>query len=658
MTNEHEPPRRSLLWTAAKSEWVAVALITVIAAIPRLVMLASVPAGFHGDEGWTGIDAQRVLDSGLIGPYVESAVGQPTGPLYFAAPFVGILGHTIFSVRLAMAVLGIATIPVAYVMFRVSVGRGIATFAALFLAVSVWHLHFSRIAFMVISWPLLEMIVLLCFFIALRGRSNRWFALTGLALGAGVYTYNAYAVFLISFFLLVAAVGAIAVEDLGRYLRQVGLLTLCAVVAAVPLLLYIADNDHDYFYHQRDVSLFRTTEWRGADAGDRIEIVVRKGGDYVNDIFWNGDPEYVDGTGTTAMVDGFSAGLLMIGLLMALWRWREPPYLALLIMALMIPLATLFTNAAPVRRSLGVVPLFAGLQALPVAFLWDRSRTFKPHFRWVASAMIVILFLGVTALNMKHYFSDFRGSSVSEVTFWPKYTSALESVDALPGEPYVYFLDELRSFDYEVRRYLAPDMQGEDRSAEFNYGNTDLLVDRSRDIVFILMGAYVERINDLTALYPTGKAYSRLGDEGNVEFVSYYVPAAKPGESPVTKVVPTSTPKALPGGENRDNLRMRDLRLLGLALEAFKSTTGSYPSTNGNIETLCAYEEDAWCEVESDHSQIPEDPLGSPFRNGYFYSSDGEKYTIFAIRETALFTACPAHPTHLREIASLLCVES
>ncbi len=29
--------------------------------MPRLVLLTEIPPGLHGDEGWTGIDARRVL---------------------------------------------------------------------------------------------------------------------------------------------------------------------------------------------------------------------------------------------------------------------------------------------------------------------------------------------------------------------------------------------------------------------------------------------------------------------------------------------------------------------------------------------------------------------------------------------------------------------
>ena len=62
--------------------------LAALAASLRLTMLTEIPAGLHGDEAWTGIDAARILDEGWVGVYVTSALGQVSGPLYFAAPFV------------------------------------------------------------------------------------------------------------------------------------------------------------------------------------------------------------------------------------------------------------------------------------------------------------------------------------------------------------------------------------------------------------------------------------------------------------------------------------------------------------------------------------------------------------------------------------------
>jgi len=60
----------------------------------------------------------------------------------------------VFILRLAFALLGIATVGVSYLAFRVMFDRPVAVIATLLLAFSAWHVHFSRLAFPAIAWPL------------------------------------------------------------------------------------------------------------------------------------------------------------------------------------------------------------------------------------------------------------------------------------------------------------------------------------------------------------------------------------------------------------------------------------------------------------------------------------------------------------------------
>jgi len=57
-------------WTL-RNRWelIAVILLTAIAAFLRTFRLEEIPAGFHGDEAWGGIEGLRILREGWIGPY-------------------------------------------------------------------------------------------------------------------------------------------------------------------------------------------------------------------------------------------------------------------------------------------------------------------------------------------------------------------------------------------------------------------------------------------------------------------------------------------------------------------------------------------------------------------------------------------------------------
>ena len=73
--------------------------------------------------------------------------------------------------------------------------RRTALVSAVLMAFMGWHILFSRTAFMVTARPLVEVIFLGTLFSAYKRQSYVLSALAGVVLGIGVYTYNAYPVF-------------------------------------------------------------------------------------------------------------------------------------------------------------------------------------------------------------------------------------------------------------------------------------------------------------------------------------------------------------------------------------------------------------------------------------------------------------------------------
>jgi hypothetical protein len=151
-------------------------------------------------------------------------------------------------------------------------------------------------------------------------------------------------------------------------------------------------------------------------------------------------------------------------------------------------------------------------------------------------------------------------------------------------------------------------------------------------------------------------------------------PAAPTASGPTATPGPTFTPgpTSTPGGatetptaggapagseDERDAQRQQDVAAIQQALELYRSNEGEYPNTNGNIQTLCVFEDsDAGCDLLDILDPIPQDPLGDPAANGYFYASDGETFTLWATREGETLPECGEHPEHLANIDSLYCV--
>jgi hypothetical protein len=99
---------------------------------------------------------------------------------------------------------------------------------------------------------------------------------------------------------------------------------------------------------------------------------------------------------------------------------------------------------------------------------------------------------------------------------------------------------------------------------------------------------------------------------------------------------PTAAPTVVSGPvvEARDKTRKDDIERMAAALQKYYDKKKEYPSTGGNLQTLCTYVDiDAGCKVKDFIDPIPSDPRGDPAMNGYWYTSDGKSYTLIAAME-------------------------
>jgi hypothetical protein len=328
-------------------------------------------------------------------------------------------------------------------------------------------------------------------------------------------------------------------------------------------------------------------------------------------------------------------------------------------MVAVIPLGTITSTQGTFRQTLGMVPFLAVLAAAPLALWWEGSKRLAAAWRRASYVGVALVLAAICYLNLSFYFGEFRDTQVARWTFGYELADASRYLDGLPGDPYVYFYSDRWPFDYETRRYLAPDLEGEDRSETF--GTFSLTRDRNGEVVFLFLPPYQDRIDEVERLFAGGTRFESLASDGTVPFSAYVLPQTERLEEDlVDSEEPVFTPTSVgpaPGGGDRDVARRQDLEAIARALERYREENGSYPDTGGGIQTLCAYQDlDVGCALEEMLGPLPGDPLGDPTVNGYWYTSDGSRYTIYALRESGQSEECPEHPDHLSEFESLLCV--
>ena len=171
-------------------------LALLVAAALRLPDLTAIPPGVHYDEAAYGLNAGDIGLRGSRPVFIPAFTGREPLYLYVAGAMARALGNTLFALRLTSAFFGLLTIAATYWLGREMLAdRRIALLAAALLAISFWHVLFSRLGFRVISQPLLQALAVAALFRGLRGGRWPWLWLAGLLIGLSASPYLAARLF-------------------------------------------------------------------------------------------------------------------------------------------------------------------------------------------------------------------------------------------------------------------------------------------------------------------------------------------------------------------------------------------------------------------------------------------------------------------------------
>lgn len=223
-------------------------LITLLAAGLRLIALDSFPIHPSVDEVAIGYDAFSLISTGrdhyqAAFPLTFASIGDYKPPLYIYLTVlpVKIFGLNEFSTRLPAALFGILAIPLVYFLskelfknwrFGIYLGFGawkleLEDITALLLAISPWHLRFSRgpyEATVALTFSLTGLLFLLRY---LKLHRISLFALSTLHFALSFYSYHSPKIFLPVFLLLFAVFKS-------QYRRSLALLLLLLLLLLVP----------------------------------------------------------------------------------------------------------------------------------------------------------------------------------------------------------------------------------------------------------------------------------------------------------------------------------------------------------------------------------------------------------------------------------------
>ncbi len=221
------------------------ALVILLALLLRFWRLGDYPA-FNADEAAIGYNAYSLIETGKDEhgnpwPIHFQSFNDYKPGLYFylVAPFVKVLGLNEWAIRIPGAAFGVGTVIILYFLVKeLFKDQRLALASSLFLAISPWHIHYSRGGWEV---NVATFFITLGVWLFLKGLKNpKYFALSTLSLVLSLYTYHAARVVVP---LLIIGLAVINRNTIRLNLKRFAISGAIALILLLPLGLDLAKGE-------------------------------------------------------------------------------------------------------------------------------------------------------------------------------------------------------------------------------------------------------------------------------------------------------------------------------------------------------------------------------------------------------------------------------
>lgn len=369
-------------------------LVVLLAIFMRVYRLGEVPPGIHYDEILNAEIAERALREGPQFFYDTAGGREGLYHLLLTASFALPLPE-VWQLRLPSVVFSLAGLFFTYLWVSRAFGRWAALTAAGLMAVSFWTVWMGRAALRV--GTVTPIAALAAYFLILHLkqesdnalRSRLMSLVLGVVVGVSFYTYRAGSLVVLVHVLFTVY---LFVWHRAEARKMVLSLAVAIIVAAPMILLFATRPETDPRFPQIAVP------WHALMNGDplpALQGVV----DNIGMFFWRGDLEGHYNLPGRPIFEPLGAILFVIGLGMAIWRWRQPLYAFSLLWLAAGLLPGIFTLPAPsfvhTVTAQGITYVFPGIA---VVALVERAAEHRSGLAQLAVPLLVLVLIGVNSV--------------------------------------------------------------------------------------------------------------------------------------------------------------------------------------------------------------------------------------------------------------------
>lgn len=373
---------------------ILIALIIIIGILFRFYQLDILPPGLHADEAANGIDVFKILEKHDYRVVYDSNGPRQALFFYLQAIFVAILGNNILALRIAPALIGIASIIMVYLYSKDWFGDRIAFWASFFMAVNPWVVTISRDGYRASLVPFFIAAVLFFGGRAYKTSKARYFILAGISFALGFYTYHSYNVFGFIVFATLTYLLIIRDKFITKNVKNLILAVFFFVLTIFPLARYVINNPSDYSSRTNDVSILNL----GINSVKFFKTLTVNTAVTLWQFNFLGDQNSRHNPPGIPLLNIFVSLMFLLGLIIVFKRRKKKKYLAMMLafFSMLLPSILTADGGLPhALRSFGTAATVFTIAAIGIDYCYKRQnvifdKNFAKKYKLTLIALVAI----------------------------------------------------------------------------------------------------------------------------------------------------------------------------------------------------------------------------------------------------------------------------
>lgn len=447
-----------------KKKWIVFILIVLIAVFFRFYQIGLFPPGLYPDEAMNGNNALSVLETGSFKVFYPENNGREGLFINIQALSLEIFGIHPWSLRIVSALIGTLTVIGLYFLTKELFSWHQGALASFLLAISLWHVSFSRIGFRAIMLPFILVFGFYFFWRGLKRASLLNFGIAGFFWGLGAYTYISYRIapLIIIFVLLTYWLSMRKDFSIAKYkqtknkiLSGLAVFVVVATITALPIIAYYFQNP-DHFLSRAGASLSVFNQTSPMKEFGLSVIKTLGMFNFTGDYNWRHN---ISGWPQLSLPIGI---FFLLGFFKELGHWfkRKHGHFSTIhtlifswFLVMLLP-GFLSTEAPHALRTIGVLPvimIFAaqGLYWIIIK-LYRWHALIDPHVniresRTLAKFALIIFLISLVFLEYHRYFNVWAQNQETRRAF---------------NQNYVDLANELNNYPIHIKKYVLVNTRG------------------------------------------------------------------------------------------------------------------------------------------------------------------------------------------------------